>query len=222
MQILDAPVPQMEASIPAVLEHVIVPHLPEIQVVERVARVRAPLPVLSRQPDFVTPLTLQLISRKRRRTTTRWRRKKSWRCSTHGEQELHPSTLRAVDAPVPQTTVELMKEIAEQLVEVPMPQILGYRSSCRKKIVEVTQFMPHERIADVFPVPQFRNKLWESRSFFRRSGSAASWSRSWCASATDYAENVDVIQLVRTTVGQIVAFPLPQIHGKIVQVFSSS
>ena len=82
----------------------------------------------------------------------------------------------------------------------------------QEEIVEVTQFIPHERIAVVFPVPQFRNKLWESRSFFRRSGSAASWSRSWCA--TDFAENQKVIQPVRTAVEQIVAFPTPQITGK--------
>ena len=35
----------------------------------------------------------------------------------------------------------------------------------------MTQSIPHERIVDVFPVPQFTNKLWKSRSFFRRSGS---------------------------------------------------
>ena len=84
----------------------------------------------------------------------------------------------------------------------------------QEEIVEVTQFVPHERIAVVFPVPQFRNKLWKSRSFFRRSGSAATWSRSWCASATDFAENVEVTLLVRTAVEQIVAFPMPQITWK--------
>ena len=68
--------------------------------------------------------------------------------------------------------------------------------------VEVTQFIPHERLADVFS----GTILWESRSFFRRSGSEALLSRSWCASATDFAENVDVIQLVRTAVEQIVPF----------------
>ena len=30
-------------------------------------------------------------------------------------------------------------------------------------IVEVTQFIPHECIADVFPVPQFRNNFWEAK-----------------------------------------------------------
>ena len=39
MQILDAPVPQVGASIPAVLEQVIVQPLPEARVVEHVARV---------------------------------------------------------------------------------------------------------------------------------------------------------------------------------------
>ena len=50
VQILNAPVPQMGASTLAVLEQVIVPPLPEVQVVGRVARVRAPLaavPVLA-------------------------------------------------------------------------------------------------------------------------------------------------------------------------------
>ena len=31
----------------------------------------------------------------------------------------------------------------------------------QEEIVEVTQFILYERIADVFPVPQFRSKLWE-------------------------------------------------------------
>ena len=65
----------------------------------------------------------------------------------------------------------------------------------QEEIVEVTQFILYERIADVFPVPQFRSKLWESCSFFHRSGSAASWCRSWSATATEYAENVEVTQL---------------------------
>ena len=33
-------------------------------------------------------------------------------------------------APVPQITVELTKEIAEQLVDVPMPQTFDFRGSC--------------------------------------------------------------------------------------------
>ena len=94
--------------------------------------------------------------------------------------------------------------------------------SMQEEIVEVTQFIPHERIADGFPVPQFRNKLWESQSFLRWSGSTASRSRSWCASAPDFAENVEMIQPVRTAVEQIVAFPMPQILEKSWRCFSSS
>ena len=149
-----------------------------------------------------------------------------WGCTfAHGEQELHPSTLRAaergrasaadhgcahegdrgaaggcVNATVPGNIVTVVQII---------PQV-----GVQEEIVEVTQFVPHERIAVVSPVPQFRNKLWESRSFFRRIGSAATWSRSWCASATDFAENVEVTQLVRTAVEQIVAFPMPQFTWK--------
>ena len=40
-----------------------------------------------------------------------------------------PFVQQNVDAPVPQTTVELMKEIAEQL-DAPLSQILGCRGSC--------------------------------------------------------------------------------------------
>ena len=85
VQILNAPVPQTGASITGVLEQVIVPPLPEVQVVGRVARVRARLvavPVLADRLDFVTPRALLWSLRKSRRRTTRWRRKKSWRCST--------------------------------------------------------------------------------------------------------------------------------------------
>ena len=126
-----------------------------------------------------------------------------------------------VDAPVP----PIIMKVAERLVDVTMLQILGklwqacrsYHWRCMlpcRGIVEVIRFIPHECIAVVFTVPQFRDNLWESRSFFRRSGSAASRSRSWCASATDCAENVEVVQLVRTAVEQIVAFPMPQIMWK--------
>ena len=38
--------------------------------------------------------------------------------------------------------------------------------------------------------------------------------RSLCASATDYAENVEVIQHVSTAVEQIVVILMPQITGK--------
>ena len=78
----------------------------------------------------------------------------------------------------------------------------------------MTLLIPHERIVVVFSVPPFRNKWWESRSFCRRTGSAASRSRSWCASGTDHVENVEVILLVRTAVEQIVVIPMPQITGK--------
>ena len=43
VQILEIHVPRESASFPAVLEQVIVPTLPEVQLVGRVARVRAPL-----------------------------------------------------------------------------------------------------------------------------------------------------------------------------------
>ena len=36
------------------------------------------------------------------------------------------------------------------------------RARSFEEIVEVTQFIPHERSVDVFPVPQFRNKWWKS------------------------------------------------------------
>ena len=35
-----------------------------------------------------------------------------------------------MDAPVPQITVELTKEIAEQVVDVPMSQTWEFRGSC--------------------------------------------------------------------------------------------
>ena len=54
VQILDAPVSQMGASIPAVLEQVIVPSLPEVRFMERVARVRAPLVAV---PGLAVPPT---------------------------------------------------------------------------------------------------------------------------------------------------------------------
>ena len=40
-----------------------------------------------------------------------------------------------------------------------------------------------------------RNKFWKPQRIFRRSGSEAARSRSWCASTTGHAENVEVIQL---------------------------
>ena len=117
VQILDGPVPQMVASIPAVLEQVIVPPLPEVHVVGRVA-------------DFVTPRTLHWSLRKRREDDdeveedvlemfdesidwlehSRWlpwrlcrpfmagRCEDGWGCTfAHGEQQLHPSTLRGAE-----------------------------------------------------------------------------------------------------------------------------
>ena len=54
VQILDAPVPEMGASVRALLEQVIVPLLPEVQFVGRVARVRAPLMAV---PSLAVPPT---------------------------------------------------------------------------------------------------------------------------------------------------------------------
>ena len=149
--------------------------------------------------------------------TTRWRSKKCWRCST--SPSTGSSTPAGAPAPLPPfhgetlrqcPTVELMKEIAEQLVDVPMPRIPGIswqlcRGACLRarsfeEIVEMTQFFPHERIVEVFPVPRFRNKLWKSLSFFRRSGSAASW---WPVPQI-LGKNRGGDHLVRVTVEQIV------------------
>ena len=38
-----------------------------------------------------------------------------------------------MDAPVPQITFEVTKEIAEQSVDVPMPQTWEFRGSCADK-----------------------------------------------------------------------------------------
>ena len=92
---------------------------------------------------------------------------------------------------------------------VPMPQILGIswqttpQGGMQEEIFEVTQFIPHERIV-VVPVPPPRNKLWESRSFFRRSRFRASQSRLWYASTADHGGIVVVIQLVHCIAAQIV------------------
>ena len=75
----------------------------------------------------------------------------------------------------------------------------------------MTQFIPRERIVDVFPVPQFKNKLWESRSFFCRSESAAPWSRSWCTSTTDHGEKVEVISLCESPRSRSCAQPMLQL-----------
>ena len=82
------------------------------------------------------------------------------------------------------------------------------RARSLEENVEVTQFFPLERI-DAVPVPQIRNKLWESQSTFHKSGFSASQSGSWAASTTDHGENVEVIQLMRVAVAQIVAVPVP-------------
>ena len=47
----------------------------------------------------------------------------TWRAAAMAAR-LRTANKQNVDAPVPQITVELMKEIEEQLVDVPMPQIL--------------------------------------------------------------------------------------------------
>ena len=49
------------------------------------------------------------------------------------------------------------------------------RARSLEENVEVTQFFPLERI-DAVPVPQIRNKLWESQSTFHKSGISASQS----------------------------------------------
>ena len=227
------------------LEQVIVPPLPEVQLVGRVARVRAPLVAVAalavpqtglRDP---TDASLEFEEEKEEdeeveeeeelemfnesidqfeHSSFRPRRlcrhymagrcDEGWSCTfAHGRLQL---VEQIVGAPVPQITVELTKEIAEKLVGVTMPQILGIswqvcgsyhmgaclRARSFEEIVEVTQSIPHERIV-VVPVPPFRNKLWESRSFLRRSGFSASQRRSWNASTTDHGESGEVIQLLR-------------------------
>ena len=61
VQVIDAPVPQMGASIPAVPEQVIIQPLPEARVVEHVARVwvkQVAFPSLDvRRPACTTPQT---------------------------------------------------------------------------------------------------------------------------------------------------------------------
>ena len=80
VQILDVHVPREGASFPAVLEQTIVPPLPEVQLVRRVARVRAPMvavPALAVPPTGLRDPT-----------------DAGWSCTfAHGEQELHPSSL---------------------------------------------------------------------------------------------------------------------------------
>ena len=59
------------------------------------------------------------------------------------------------------------------------------------------------------------HKLCESHSTFYKSGfSGVAEQLVVCHSVTDHGENVEVIQLVRVAVEQIVAFPMPQIMGK--------
>ena len=94
VQILDAPVPQMRASIPAVLQQGDRPALPEACVVEHVARVRVPqmsFPSLDvpkaglQDPTDMILLELEKSSRRqtrRQRRRARWRRK-CWICSTN-------------------------------------------------------------------------------------------------------------------------------------------
>ena len=126
VQILDAPVPQLGAFIPAVLEHVIVP-LPKVQVVGRVARVRAPLVAVlvlavtpagrTSRPTGAAPEfeeeeddELEMFDESTDRFEhSNWRPRRlcrpymagrcedGWGCTfAHGEQEPHPSTLRDV------------------------------------------------------------------------------------------------------------------------------
>ena len=84
-----------------------------------------------------------------------------------------PFVQQNVDVPVPQITVELEKDITEQPVDAPMPQIMrnlwqfcrSFHSLVRMLacsfsggIVEVTQFIPQERIV---VVPQFQERILE-------------------------------------------------------------
>ena len=162
VRILDA---QMATSIRAVLEQMIVPPLPEVQVVGRVARVRAPLvavPVLAVSPAglldptdaaleseeeeeedddveeeeelemFDESLALLVSAALTFRAAAKTGGAARSRTANTSSTRL-PFVQQNVDAPVPQTTVELMKEIAEQL-DAPMSQILGCRGSCADHI----------------------------------------------------------------------------------------
>ena len=94
------------------LEQVIVPPLFEVHVVWWVARVRAQLvavPVLAVSP------------------ARGGRGRRDGDVDETIDRYEHSGMLvqQNADVAVPQITVELTKEIAEQLVDVPMPQILG-------------------------------------------------------------------------------------------------
>ena len=186
VQILDIHLPRE-----GVLEQVIVPPLPEVQLVGWVARVRAPLvavPALAVPPTGLrdpTDAALEFeeeeeedeeLEEERRSTSpstgsstpasapgacaaVEWRGAAKKGGAARSRTANKSSTLllfveQNVDAPVPQITVELTKETAEQLVDVPMPQTWESRGSCadrttggmQEEFVEVTQFIPHECI----------------------------------------------------------------------------
>ena len=110
-----------------------------------------------------------------------------WSCTfARGDRELFVE--QKLWTPVQQITVGHTKKTRKQLVDGPLPQILGkWWQGCRSyhsgvhanrpvlfdEILKVTQFIPHERIA-VVPVPQIMNKLWESQSTFHKGGFSAS------------------------------------------------
>ena len=134
-----------------------------------------------------------------------------------------PFVQQNVDVPVPQITVELTKEIAEQLVDVPMSQTWEFvavvqivpQGEMQEQFVEVTQFFPHERIVVRFVnVATQEQTLEVVENIPQERVQPATRSRPWCARTTDLGEIVEVMQLVRTAAEQNVAFPMPQrSHG---------
>ena len=87
-------------------------------------------------------------------------------------------------------------------------------ASSQDVIVEVIWFIPQERVVADVTSASATGTVCGSSCSVHSGGVAASWSRTWSTSTTDPGGRVEVIQLVRVTVGQTFATD----HEEIVKV----